>query len=182
MIEVKETGLKGCYELQLRIAEDDRGRFIKYFHKDIFEVNGLETQFDEAYYSISRLGVLRGLHFQLPPADHVKLVICVEGMVVDAVVDLRLGSPTFGKHTLVELSAAKGNAIYIPKGFAHGFLVKSDSATLIYNVSTVYSPEHDTGILWNSAGISWHCENPILSDRDRGFVSLEDFRSPFRYE
>lgn len=159
-----------------------RGRFVKVFHKQTFAEKGLETHFAEEYYSISHKNVIRGLHFQLPPMDHVKMVYCVQGEVLDVVLDLRVGSPTYGEHVLFELSAAKANSIYIPKGMAHGFCAVSELAILVYKVGTIYSPNHDAGVLWNSAGIAWPTKQPILSARDQSFPTLDKFISPFRYE
>ncbi len=176
---IQETALPGCFELIPRILQDQRGTFVKTFHDQTFREHRLNTNWQEEYYSVSQRGVLRGLHFQLPPHDHEKLVYCTAGSVLDAVVDLRRGSPTFGSHLLIQLDAERGTMLYIPKGLAHGFYVTSDSATMIYKVSSAYSPEHDSGILWDSAGIAWPDNNPILSQRDRGFVSMERFVSPF---
>jgi dTDP-4-dehydrorhamnose 3,5-epimerase len=181
MLELKPSKLAGCYELQPKAFEDARGRFVKVFHAPTFAAQGLETAFAEDYYSVSCKNVIRGMHFQLPPMDHVKMVYCVEGEVLDAVVDLRNGSPTYGRFDLFELSAAKANSIYIPKGMAHGFCVRSERAILVYKVSTVYSPAHDAGVLWNSMGIPWPNTEPILSERDAAFPRLDTFVSPFNH-
>lgn len=179
MFALNKSKIKGCFELQPKIFEDARGRFVKTFHEQEFASRGLETKFEEEYYSISHKSVIRGLHFQLPPMDHVKMVYCVEGEVLDAVVDLRIDSPTYGEFELFELSAAKANSIYIPKGLAHGFCVKSELAVLMYKVSTIYSPESDAGIHWNSVGIPWCTDTPILSDRDLSLPIFNEFISPF---
>lgn len=175
------TNIPQCYELKPPIFKDERGSFVKVFHENIFKDNQLETHFAEEYYSVSFRNVLRGLHFQLPPQDHVKMVYCVAGEVKDVVVDLRVGSPTYGKHQIFDLSAEKANIIYIPSGLAHGFYVTSEKAIMVYKVTTVYSPEHDTGIRWDSLDINWQCENPIVSQRDSEFVSFSEFNSPFTY-
>ena len=125
--------------------------------------------------------VLRGLHFQRPPHDHEKIVYCTDGGVLDVVVDLRAGSPVYGKHVMIELTADKANMIYIPRGLAHGFYVTTKSATMHYKVSTQYAQSHDTGILWNSAGIDWPDDNPVLSSRDQSFSTFSDFESPFLF-
>ncbi|MFE4105276.1 dTDP-4-dehydrorhamnose 3,5-epimerase [Almyronema epifaneia] len=178
-MDIKPTPIPGCYEIHPRIFTDQRGSFVKTFHQDIFRQHGLETHFAEEYYSHSRQNVLRGLHFQLPPQDHVKLVYCTAGEVLDAVVDLRLGSPTYGQFATFSLSAENAIALYMPKGLAHGFYAVSEQATMLYRVSTVYSPEHDAGIRWDSAGIPWPSAVPILSSRDQTFPTLADFASPF---
>lgn len=182
MFDLEPSNLSGCFELQPKVLDDQRGRFVKVFHEAAFAAMGLATHFSEEYYSVSRQNVIRGLHFQLPPMDHVKMVYCVQGEVLDAVVDLRVGSPTYGQHALFELSAAKANSIYIPKGMAHGFCARSEQAVMVYKVGTVYSPAQDAGILWDSAGIPWPGAEAILSARDEGFPPLDQFVSPFRYE
>lgn len=181
MFDVRSTEIPGCYEIQPRVIDDPRGRFVKVFHRNAFAEHGLEVDFAEEYYSVSGQGVIRGMHFQTPPTDHVKIVYCVQGEVFDVVVDLRLGSPSYGKAATISLSADMGNYLYIPKGLAHGFCATSESATLVYKVSTIYSPEHDTGILWNSIDIAWPIRVPVLSIRDRGFIPLSEFKSPFIY-
>jgi len=182
MFELKPSNLNGCFEIQPKVVDDARGRFVKVFHEQAFAAQGLETNFAEEYYSVSHKNVVRGLHFQLPPMDHVKMVYCVKGEVMDAVVDLRVGSPTYGHYALFELSAAKANSIYIPKGIAHGFCARSDQSIMVYKVSTIYSPGHDKGILWNSVGIPWPSTGVILSARDEELPTLEGFVSPFNYE
>ena len=178
-LHVTETSLPGCFLVTLPEQKDLRGRFVKLFHEASFRENRLETFFPESYYSVSHQGVLRGLHFQIPPQAHVKLVYCLEGHIMDAVVDLRRGSPTYGQFAAFELSDKDAAMLYIPIGMAHGFYVKSLSALVLYKVSTVYSPAHDSGILWNSAKIPWPSATPILSGRDESFPSLADFKSPF---
>lgn len=178
---IQNTKIPGCFEILPAILKDERGFFVKTFHRDVFAEHGLTTQFAEEYYTGSHRGVLRGLHFQVPPMDHVKLVTCVAGTVLDAVVDLRIGSPWYGKHAVFELSSDKANMIYLPAGLAHGFYVLSASAVLMYKVTSVYSPAHDSGILWNSAGIPWPGTDPLISKRDGGFVRLDDFKSPFLF-
>lgn len=182
MFDLRPSRLKGCFELQPRVIQDERGRFVKVFEQRAFAAQELETNFIEDYYSISHKNVIRGLHFQLPPLDHVKLVYCVEGTVMDVVVDLRYGSPTYAQYEAFELSADKANGIYIPKGMAHGFCSLVEHSILMYKVSTIYSPSHDAGVLWNSASIPWPTTTPILSQRDQKFPPLARFESPFRYE
>lgn len=181
-MEFLETPIGGCYEIRPRVLADLRGAFIKTFHKDVFAERGLVTEFAEEYFTVSRKGVVRGLHFQTPPMDHVKLVYCVRGEVFDVVVDLRRGSPTYGRHETFSLSAERGNMVYIPRGMAHGFCALTEGATMMYKVTTVYSPDHDGGVLWDSAGIAWPDRDPIISDRDMGFAGLDKFDSPFAYE
>jgi len=178
-MEVVKTNIKGCFELQPRIFKDSRGSLVKTFHKEVFQENKLITDFTEEYYSTSKKDVLRGLHFQTPPDDHVKCVTCVFGKIFDVVVDLRKNSKTYKKHFTIELDSKKGNMLYIPKGLAHGFLVLSDEAIFLNRTSTVYSPTNDAGIHWDSCDIDWPIKNPILSEKDRLMVNLKDFNSPF---
>jgi dTDP-4-dehydrorhamnose 3,5-epimerase len=182
MFKLIPSGIPGCYEVQPRVKEDARGRFVKVFHCDVFRQMGFETDFAEEYYSLSRKGVVRGLHYQAPPVDHNKLVYCTQGKVFDVVLDLRIGSPTYGKTASFNLSFYQGNFVYIPKGLAHGFCATSDNAVLIYKVSTVYSPLNDQGVLWSSVGINWPMADPVISVRDSGFVPFSEFKSPFTYE
>jgi dTDP-4-dehydrorhamnose 3,5-epimerase len=180
-MEIRETTIPNCYEIRPRILKDIRGCFVKTFHQEVFKQYQLETTFTEEYYSISYQSVLRGLHFQLPPHEHTKMVYCVQGQVMDAVVDLRVGSPTYGKFETFDLSAEKANIIYIPPGLAHGFYVLSETAIMLYKVSTVYAAEYDTGIHWDSVGIPWQTLDPIVSERDKSFKSFSNFQSPFTY-
>ena len=173
------TPLAGCFELQSIVRGDKRGSFIKTFHADAFAELGLAADFKEEYYSTSIKNVLRGLHFQMPPDDHEKLVYCPEGKVMDVAVDLRKNSATFGKHATCILEGGKGNLMYLPKGFAHGFLTLSERAIIVCKTTTVYSPENDKGILWSSCGIDWQCNAPILSDKDTTLPPLAEFDSPF---
>ena len=180
-MNIISTKIPGCFELIPIIHKDSRGVFVKTFHSPTFKKFGLKTVFKEDYYSISLRHVIRGLHFQLPPNDHVKLVYCLSGIVKDVVVDLRIGSPTYGKYLSIDLSAEKGNMLYIPKGVAHGFCVLSKTSTLVYKTSTIYSPNKDTGIRWDSAGIPWPDKNMLISERDKSFLSLKEFKSPFKF-
>ena len=180
-MRIEPARIPGCYEIFPQIVEDGRGIFVKTFREDLFATHGLETRFAEEYYSVSRRGVLRGLHFQLPPHEHAKFVYCVAGKVLDAVVDLRTDSPAFGQFAAFELGAEKGNMLYIAPGLAHGFYALTENVIMLYKVTSVYSPEHDSGIKWDSVGIPWPDGAPVLSDRDRGFPPLSKFKSPFHY-
>jgi dTDP-4-dehydrorhamnose 3,5-epimerase len=180
-MEFSETTLPGCFLIQSRVFRDHRGGFVKTYHKEWFQKAGLSLELSEEFYSVSTKRVLRGLHFQLPPRDHVKFVYCPSGAVLDAVVDLRKGSPTFGKFATFQISEDEGNALFIPSGFAHGFFTLSEKAILVYKTSTVHSPEHDAGILWSSVGIPWPTEEPVLSVRDQKFAAFSDFVSPFNF-
>lgn len=176
------TNIAGCLEIRPQIRQDHRGRLVKVFQREAFRETGLCSDFSEDFYSVSHRGVIRGLHFQAPPADNIKLVYCLEGTIQDAAVDLRYNSPTYGQHALVVLSAEKGNMLYIPHGFAHGFCTLSNTAIVSYKTSTSYAPEYDQGIHWNSAGIPWVETAPKVSERDRTLPQLADFQTPFTCE
>lgn len=177
--ELVQTGIEGCYEIKPRIFEDQRGRFVKLFHRDFFQEHGLQTTYEEQYYSVSPARVIRGLHFQIPPNAHVKLVSCVQGSILDVVVDLRSESSSFGQVFSLELTSGKGNMLYVPEGLAHGFYVLSDRATFISMNSKKFASECDRGIRWNSIPFEWPDKDPVVSEKDRNMVSLEKFENPF---
>lgn len=178
-MKIVETHIKGCYEVFPMDLKDHRGRFVKPYHRDDFRNAGIELDIKEEYYSVSKKNVLRGLHFQLPPRATIKAVTCLSGSIFDAVVDLRVDSPTYLEHFAVELTEEKGNLLFIPEGMAHGFFTLSEEALVLYMCSEVYSQEHDTGLKWSSAGISWPVTAPVVSDKDNGLVELDQFDSPF---
>ena len=178
MIRIKNVMSDGCYELQSTVNRDGRGLFAKTFHETLFKDLGLRSDFVEQYYSFSRRGVIRGMHYQSPPMDHAKLIYCVQGRVLDVALDMRRKSVTYLQYFVNELSADLANMVYLESGFAHGFYVLSDSAVLVYNVTSVFSPEHDQGIRWNSFGMRWPESDPILSVRDANLPLLADI-SPF---
>jgi dTDP-4-dehydrorhamnose 3,5-epimerase len=178
-IAVVKTIIPGCFELRPTVTRDSRGFFAKVFHRPLWSDLGLQTSFAEEYATYSLPWTLRGLHFQLPPMAHDKVIFCLRGNAFDVAVDLRRSSPSYGEHIAVNLSSMQSNALYLPAGVAHGFCVTGDEALLYYKLTTVYSPEHDAGIRWDSAGIPWPMTDPILSDRDRALPPLKDFDSPF---
>lgn len=178
-MELIPTSLKCCYQVHPFFAEDERGTFVKTFHEERFAELGLPTDWREEYYSYSRKGVIRGMHFQTPPHDHEKLVYCMHGRVLDVVVDLRKESSTYGLHVALELDSALGHGLLIPKGMAHGFLALTEKVLMAYKVTTVYSPTNDAGIRWNSFGLDWGVDQPIVSARDRDHPEFANFISPF---
>jgi dTDP-4-dehydrorhamnose 3,5-epimerase len=180
-MEVVELDLSGCFELVPKVFEDARGSFTKVVQRSVFTELGLEADFTEQYHTVSHRGVLRGMHFQLPPSDHVKVVYCTNGEIIDAVVDLRRGSPTEGQNITRRLSAANSRMIYLARGVAHGFYTLSETATVHYMVTSEYDPARDTGVLWSSCGIDWPSAQPATSERDRSFVTLREFESPFDF-
>lgn len=175
---IKEL-LPGAFLLQSNRLEDERGHFVKTFNLDVFESLGLPTDWCEEYYSISRKGVVRGMHFQSPPNEHSKMVYCLKGRVLDVILDIRKNYPTYGKYAYLEISAETSQVLIVPPGLAHGFCALTDEATLHYKVSSVYAKEDDDGILWNSFGFNWPIEDPIISKRDSRFPALIDFESKF---
>ncbi len=173
------TQLGGCFVVQPFFSQDERGTFVKTYHAERFAELGLPTDWREEYYSSSRKGVIRGMHFQTPPHDHEKLVYCMQGKVLDVVVDLRKESPTFGQHFATELDAAYGHGLIIPKGMAHGFLALTEDVLMAYKVTTVYVPQNDKGIHWDSFELDWGVTDPIVSARDRAHPAFANFISPF---
>jgi len=171
---INPTPLEGVFEIENKVFEDFRGKFVKTFHEEVFRSHGLECDFKESFYSVSRKNVLRGMHFQLPPHDHAKLVYVIDGEILDVAVDIRKESDTFGQYFSTRLSSDNSKSLYMDKGCAHGFLTLSKSATVVYLTSTVYSPDSDSGIKWNSFGFDWEgCTAPIISERDTKFASIE---------
>jgi len=154
------------------IHGDDRGYFVETFRQDLFEeAIGYKVNFVQDNESKSLKGVLRGLHYQLPPYTQAKLVRVIKGSVLDVAVDIRRSSPTFGQHVSVELTAENKHQLFVPYGFAHGFVVLSDSATFAYKVDNYYAPEHDRGIVFNDSDLSIDWQLPLedlqLSDKDK---------------
>lgn len=176
---VSETFIKGLKILSPRVMEDPRGSFFKTYHNENFEELGLPTVWCEEYFSMSNKDVVRGMHFQTPPDDHNKMVSCVQGAVVDVVLDLRKASKTYKQLYSAELNAQNKHALVIPKGCAHGFLSLQDQSMMFYKVSTVYSPSNDKGILWSSIDFDWPVENALVSKRDQNHPLLTEFKSPF---
>lgn len=174
-----ETGCAGLVVLQARTFSDPRGTFVKTFHEGLFKDLGIPFVPREEFYTVSAKNVLRGMHFQIPPAAHAKLVYCAAGRILDVVLDLRPNSPTRGGTISRELSAANREMFFIPIGFAHGFLSLEDDSLVVYKTDAIHSPEHDLGIAWDSFGFNWPVTHPILSERDRKFPAWPDFKSPF---
>ena len=181
-MKINPTKLAGVFIIEPNVFQDDRGIFVKTFNKDQFEEYDLSVDFAESFYSISNKNVLRGMHIQLPPRDHSKLVFVTRGSVLDVVLDIRKDSPTYGQYASVELSERNRKMIYMPSGCAHGFLSLEDNSCTVYLQTATYSQIHDTGIQINSFGMDWKVENPIISKRDQEFGTLEKFVSPFIYQ
>ena len=184
-MEIIKTGIEGLLILEPRIFKDARGYFFESFSQREFEEKVGPVHFVQDNESMSSYGVMRGLHFQHPPYTQSKLVRCVSGAVLDVAVDIRQGSPTYGQHVAVELTAENHRQFFIPKGFAHGFAVLSETAVFQYKCDEFYHPEADAGIsiLDDSLGIDWRIptDKAILSDKDTRHGMLADFQSPFTY-
>ncbi|TDN35803.1 dTDP-4-dehydrorhamnose 3,5-epimerase [Hymenobacter sp. UV11] len=177
-MKTKPTAIEGVFLLENFVSQDKRGTFVKTFHANAFRDQGLAIDFQESYYSVSHKDVIRGMHFQLPPHEHAKLVYVTHGSILDVVVDLRRTSATYGQHVAIPLTE-HSHTIYIPKGCAHGFLTLSATATVVYNVTSVYAPQADAGIRWDSFGFEWPVQAPIISDRDAAFGSLASINAAF---
>lgn len=178
-MEVEDTFIEGLKILHLKKFADARGSFLKVFNFDLFQQNGLNTQFKENYFSVSKKGVIRGMHFQLPNFEHDKLVYLNCGKILDVVIDIRKESKTYGNYFSIEITEDKPVAVYIPIGCAHGFLSLEENSMVSYLQTTVYNASCDGGIRFDSFGMDWNIEKPILSDRDFSFSTFADFNSPF---
>ena len=171
-----ETPLAGAYLIDIEKRGDDRGFFARVFCEKEFGAHGLETRFVQVNNSTSgKRGTLRGLHYQLPPASEVKLVRSIRGSLYDVIVDLRAGSPTFGKWFGAELSAENRRMMYVPRGFAHAFMTLTDDVEALYLVSSFYSPQEERGVRWDdpTVGIEWPVLPSEISDKDRSWPSLD---------
>ena len=184
MIEVKKTDIEGVLIIEPKVFGDARGYFLESFNaKEFAEKTGLNINFVQDNESMSSYGVMRGLHFQTPPYTQSKLVRCVKGAVLDVAVDIRKGSPSYGYHVAVELTEDNHRQFFVPRGFAHGFAVLSETAVFQYKCDNFYAPQADGGIsiLDDSLGINWKIptEKALLSDKDTKHSLLKDFDSPF---
>jgi len=171
-----KTSIEGLFQVFPRLLEDHRGIFFESYNRKEFVKNGLDLNFVQDNQSFSLKGVLRGLHFQLPPFAQGKLVTVSKGLALDVAVDLRIGSKTYGKYEIFELSGTKRNMVYIPEGFAHGFLALEETI-LGYKCTNFYSKESESGIIWNDAdlNIDWGIKNPLLSDKDAILKTFKDY-------
>lgn len=176
---VTELSLSGCFEIIPNNFIDKRGRFIKTMQSSVFKKYSFDFDIKEEFISISKRGVVRGMHFQTPPYELKKIVYCIKGNVFDVLVDLRKNSPSYKKTVSIDLDDSKMNMVFIPEGVAHGFQALSEEAILVYKTSCEYHAEADQGILWNSIDIKWPLETILISERDQKFPKLENYESPF---
>ncbi|MDE6866181.1 MAG: dTDP-4-dehydrorhamnose 3,5-epimerase [Muribaculaceae bacterium] len=184
-MEVIKTSIEGPVIIKPRIFDDARGYFYESYNKKVFDELVEPVDFVQDNQSMSSFGVMRGLHFQRPPHAQAKLVRCIQGRVLDVAVDIRKGSPTYGQHVAVELSEENKLQFFIPRGFAHGFVVLSETALFQYKCDNYYAPEADGGIsiLDDSLGIDWQIDikEALLSDKDKKHPLLAEFDSPFSF-
>jgi dTDP-4-dehydrorhamnose 3,5-epimerase len=182
-MRLRPTPIDGCFVTDLPRFPDERGEFTKVIHHTTMASLGLPTDFVEQYYTRSRRGVIRGLHFQVPPHQHFKLVHCLAGAMLDVVVDVRRGSPTYGEHVAIPLAGDRPEAVCVPVGCAHGFAALSDDTLAGYWVTSEHAPEADGGVRWDSAGVAWPAElgEPVVSARDAGLPPLDSFNTPFSW-
>lgn len=181
VLRLLDTKISGLKILEPRIFEDTRGKFIKTFNDDFFKEHSLNISIKETYYSISHKNVIRGMHFQTPPQDHLKLVYVPYGKITDVVLDIRKESPTFGEYFTIELSDENAKILVIPKGLAHGFRSLQDNTNVTYMQTSGHAPECDAGLRYDSFGYDWDLLNPKMSDRDLNFDGFKTFESPFIY-
>lgn len=175
----QKTEIEGCYLYKNGLFNDHRGSFTKVFSSEIFKTIGMNISVAEVFFSNSHKNVIRGMHFQAPPHDQVKIVSCLSGHVLDVVLDLRRDSSTFGKAIGIELSDQLEKTVIIPKGCAHGFFSYKDNSIVSYIVETNHEKKADQGVHWNSFGFTWPTSNPTVSDRDLKMVPFSDFKTPF---
>jgi len=180
-----KTEISDVYIIEPSVFGDNRGYFLESFNLEEFEENVYPIKFVQDNESKSSKGVLRGLHFQKPPFNQAKLVRCIEGRVIDVAVDIRKGSPTYGKHVAIELTGENKRQLFVPRGFAHGFSVLSDTAVFAYKVDNTYAPESDSGIRYDDKelNIDWglNKEDVQLSLKDKDLSFFKDLESPFKF-
>ena len=178
-LTVEKTPLEGLLVLKPRVFQDSRGFFIETYNKETFAVAGIDTIFLQDNHSKSTRGTLRGLHFQTAPGQ-AKVVRCSPGVIWDVAVDIRPQSPTFGRHFGMKLTPDEAVMLYIPVGFAHGFVVLSESAEVLYKSSNVYNPATEAGLAWNDPelNVQWPLDgiSPLLSERDKTNPSFREWR------
>lgn len=181
-MQATETKLKGCFILEPKVFQDDRGYFYESYNREKFNAaTGLDVNFIQDNQAFSSYGVLRGLHFQTGEFAQAKLVRVLEGKVLDVAVDIREGSETFGQHVAIELTGDNFKQLFVPRGFAHGYVVLSDTAVFAYKVDNLYSKESESGLMWNDAelGIDWNISGAdvLLSEKDKVLPTLKDLKN-----
>ena len=178
-MKINKTFIEDLLIIEPQLFKDERGFFYESYNKNNLDINIVFIQDNE---SKSYKGVIRGLHFQVPPFDQTKLVRCVSGNILDVAVDLRTKSKTYGKSFSIELSSENNKQLFVPKGFAHGFQVLSETASVNYKVDNFYNPKSDSGIIWNDKDLSidWNLDiKPVISVKDLKLISFKELKSPF---
>jgi len=180
-MQIVETGFKDLLLLEPAVFEDERGYFFEAWNKEKFKEYGLKEEFVQDNQSMSGANVLRGLHFQLPPWEQGKLVRVISGSVLDVAVDLRKSEPTFGQHYKCILTAQKKNMLWLPPGFAHGFLTLEENTIFFYKCSQVYNKASEAAIAWfdSDLNIDWGIKDPVVSAKDKVAPLFKNFSSPF---
>ena len=173
--------IPGLFTLSFDEHKDVRGSFVKIFSNTLLSNLDLFVDIKEQFYNRSRRGVIRGMHLQAPPKEHITIVQCIEGSVRDIVIDLRIGSPTYLQTSINYLKRESPVGLLLPAGLAHGFEVVSEYATMLYSRNVEYAPSLDIGIRWDSFGMDWECKDPLVSLRDSSLPALDSFLSPFHY-
>lgn len=176
-MQLIDTEFSGVHLVRSDLLEDSRGRFLKLWHQGAFAGILPNYRIHEIYVSRSRRGAIRGLHFQIPPHAHDKLIFCLAGKIFDVCVDLRRSSGTYGKHFQTELG--EGQGILVPQGFAHGLQALTDDTLMMNATSAEYAPEYERGVSWDSCGIAWPIANPLLSEKDKSQPPIANIDSPF---
>jgi len=180
-MQAEKTFIEGLLVIKPAVFEDKRGYFFESYNEKILQRSGLDTRFVQDNQSLSQKNVLRGLHFQSPPHAQGKLVRVIKGSVLDVVVDIRKRSPTYGKHFSLELNEQNKTMLWVPEGFAHGFVTLQDETIFYYKCNNYYNKESEGCVKWDdpSLGIDWHVSEPVLSDKDLSGTPFADFVSPF---
>ena len=176
-----DTGFEGLIVIQPTVFEDERGYFYESYNRETYRKLGVDVDFVQDNQSLSNKGVLRGLHFQNPPYEQGKLVRVIKGAVLDITLDIRKNSPTYGKHFAIELTEKNKTVLYVPPGFAHGFLTLSDQTLFFYKCTNYYNKASEGCVLWNDSdlGINWQINDPQLSEKDKLGTKFRDFVSQF---
>lgn len=183
-MEIVKTPIEGLLVIKPDVFADNRGYFFETYNEEKFRLLGLRTDFVQDNESCSSKGVVRGLHFQAPPFAQAKLIRVVRGSVLDFALDIRRGSPTYGRYFSVKLDDIEKNMFFIPEGFAHGFLTLEDNTVFSYKCTALYNKQSERGLLWNDKklNIDWTIAEPILSDKDKLWGKFDEFTSPFDYD
>lgn len=181
-MQLKPLKLKGAFAINLKRIGDERGFFMRFYDRQVFAEHNLQTVWEQESVSFNQAkNTVRGLHFQNPPLVEAKIVRVAQGAILDVLVDLRRASKTFGEWFSIELSAENDTAVYIPKGFAHGFRTLTENTLVEYKIDVSYQADLASGIRWNdkTLGINWNTESPIISERDSNLQFFADLDSPF---